>query len=94
MILFYHSNNCISWYSESNNPDIGGCQNDDYRSLIPTDYLPSEVIKQGFYTNYCVEVDIGLLALNTVLNSDELKNIDKDASRIMEDNKGYFKNFE
>jgi hypothetical protein len=32
-------------------------------------------------------VDIGLLALNTILNSDELKTIDKDASRIMEDKK-------
>ncbi len=60
---------------------------DDFRSLIPTDYLPSEVIKSGFYTNFCVEVDIGLLALNTVLNSDELKTIDKDASRIMDDKK-------
>jgi hypothetical protein len=31
-----------------------------------------------------VEVNIDLMALNTILSSDELKNIDKDASKMME----------
>ena len=69
--------NCISWYGEGN-------KYDDHRALIPTDYLPSEIIKPGFYSHYCVEVDIGLMALNAILSSDELKNIDKDASHMME----------
>ena len=31
-----------------------------------------------------MQVDIGLMALNTILSSDELKNIDKDACSLME----------
>jgi hypothetical protein len=31
-----------------------------------------------------VEVEIGFMALNTILSSDELKNIDKDACSLME----------
>jgi hypothetical protein len=34
--------NCISWYGE------GGIH-DDYRSLIPTDYIPSEINNPGLY---------------------------------------------
>ena len=36
------------------------------------------------YHNYCVEITIGFLASNTIFNSDELKNIDKDASSLVE----------
>jgi len=53
-----------------------GTQFDDYRILIPTDYLPSEIINSGLYYDYCVEVDIGFMALNSILASEELKNID------------------
>lgn len=76
--------NCISWYSDSNKPDLGGAKDDDLRSLIPTDYIYSEIVKPGLYNHYCVEVDIELLALNTICVSDELKNIDKEASKLVE----------
>lgn len=38
---------------------------------------------------YCIEVDIGLLALDSICASDELKNIDNEASKLEE--KGYRK---
>ena len=37
---------------------------------------------------YCIEVDVGLLALNAICASDELKNIDNEASKLEE--KGFF----
>ena len=76
--------NCVSWYSDSNKPDLGGARDDDLRSLIPTDYIYSEIVKPSLYNHYCVEVDIELLALNTICVSDELKNIDKEASKLVE----------
>lgn len=76
--------NCISWYSDSNKPDLGGARDDDLRSLIPTDYIYSEIVKPSLYNHYCVEVDIELLALNTICVSDELKNIDKEALKLVE----------
>jgi len=36
------------------------------------------------YTGYTVEIDIGLLALNTIAHAEELKNIDKDVGRLIE----------
>lgn len=38
----------------------------------------------GLYTGYTVEIDIGLLALNTIAHAEELKNIDKDVGRLIE----------
>jgi len=79
--------NCVSWYSDSNKPDLGGARDDDFRTLIPTDYIYSEIVKPSLYNHYCVEVDIELLALNTICVSDELKNIDKEASKLVETTK-------
>ncbi len=70
---------CLSWYKDYNrkstNRDI------EYRLLIPSDYLLGEIINPGLYPVYCVEIEINLLALNTIAKSDELKNIDTEASR-------------
>jgi len=72
----------VSWYGE-------GGQGDDWRAIVPSDYIPSEVKRVGMYTTYCVEVDVGFMALNAILASDDLKNVDKDAGRIMDiDNTG------
>ena len=57
---------------------------DDARETIPTDFIPSEVINPGFYTDFCAEIDLGLLALNTICASDELKNIDKETSKLVD----------
>ena len=57
---------------------------DDARELIPTDFIASEVVNPGLYTDYCAEIDLGLLALNTICASDELKNIDKETSKLVD----------
>jgi len=41
------------------------------------------MVNPGLYTKYCLEIDIGLLALNTICVSDELKNMDKEVSMLM-----------
>ena len=42
----------------------------------------------------CCEVDVGFVALNAILSSDELKGLDKEASKMMEfDNVGVIYNF-
>ena len=43
-----------------------------------------EYILPGFYTSYTIEVDIGLLIFNTICKSEELKNIDKEASFLID----------
>lgn len=73
--------NHISWYGDySQNVS----KEKDYRLLINADFSSSEIIQSGFYNSFCVEIDIGLLALNTIAKSDELKNIDKDTSKLIE----------
>jgi DNA polymerase epsilon subunit 1 len=57
---------------------------DDSREMIPTDFIASEVNNPGLYTDFCTEIDLGLLALNTICASDELKNIDKEASKLVD----------
>lgn len=52
--------------------------------MIPSDFLRGEICFGGLYTGYTVEIDIGLLTLNTIAHADELKNIDKEASKLIE----------
>ncbi|KAL4468704.1 hypothetical protein ABPG74_005207 [Tetrahymena malaccensis] len=77
------NDNCISWYgSYINNRE------QEYRQLIPSDFLRNEISFSGLYTSHTVEIDIGLLALNTIAHTDELKNIDKETSKLIEYSKG------
>ena len=43
------------------------------------------MVNAGFYTKYCLEIDIGLLALNTIYVSDDLKNMDKGVSILFQE---------
>lgn len=76
--------NCLSWYSETKTPDLGRVQYDDARKFIQQEVTPNEYVNKGLYPDYCVEIDIGLLACNTIVVSEELKNIDKEASRLVD----------
>lgn len=82
--------NCLSWYSETRNPDLGRVQSDDARKYQQFDMTPDEYINKGLNPSHCVEIDIGLLAFNTIVVSEELKNIDKEASKLVDagDNDG------
>ena len=57
---------------------------DDFSEIIPTDFISSEVVNKGLYVDYTVELDLALLALNAIIKSDELKNIDAETSKFME----------
>ncbi len=74
---FLKKENCLSWFGE-------GATYDDARALLPTDYLPAELLRPGFYPHFSVEVDIGLIALNAILQSEELRNQDKEVSSMMD----------
>ena len=57
---------------------------DDFSEIIPTDFISSEVVNKGLFVDYTVELDLALLALNAIIKSDELKNIDAETSKFME----------
>ncbi len=50
--------------------------------MIPSDFISNEITNPGLYNTICIELDIDNLAFNSVMAFDELKNIDKDASKL------------
>lgn len=69
---------CINWYKE-------GDFQDDHRGQLGFDMTEySEYVQPGIYTSVCCEVDLGFVALNAILSSDDLKGLDKEASKMME----------
>lgn len=46
--------------------------------------MKDEYLKSGLYYSYCVQIEIQLLAMNTIALSEELKNLNKDASLLIE----------
>jgi len=76
--------NSLTWYNEFNNMSV----NSDFRMLIPSDFIKDEIIAPGLYLGYCVEININLLALNTIVLADELKNLDKEVSQLIEAKQG------
>jgi hypothetical protein len=57
-------------------------KDDDFSRLIPSDFLSNEITKSGLYNKICIELELENLALNTVMAFDELKNIDREASKL------------
>ncbi|KZT02860.1 DUF1744-domain-containing protein [Laetiporus sulphureus 93-53] len=56
----------VLWWSPGNRPDLGGIE-DDWR---PTEELPkTEFMSPGCYSNVCLEVTVRNLAVNAVLHS-------------------------
>lgn len=89
-ILFARSlnmNGHIIWYSKSNMPDLGGHEDQDFRSYFQEEIENPEWIYQGFYRGgYSIEIDIKVLAINTILQADFLKEFE-DATRTAKINK-------
>lgn len=71
--------NSLSWY--------GSGLKRDNRELIPTDFSASTFTSPGYYMSYSVEIDIQHLSLNTILLSDELKNVDRETSALIGETK-------
>ena len=64
----------ILWYSPSGFPDLGGGTEDrDFLGEIECEF--PKIINPGLYLGYTVEIDIGLFCVNSILESDHMKDI-------------------
>ncbi len=65
------------WYSDSAKPDLGGHEEKDFRSYFQEELENPEVCKKGFYRGYCVELDLTILAVNTIMQSEFLREFEE-----------------
>ncbi|KAG5892154.1 hypothetical protein JTB14_026392 [Gonioctena quinquepunctata] len=69
--------NHVMWCSSTDRPDLGGCQENDARLLAENQETSSEVCNEpGWYSMVCVELDIDSLAINTLLQSHHVTDIE------------------
>ncbi|XP_014281923.1 DNA polymerase epsilon catalytic subunit 1 [Halyomorpha halys] len=85
--LFYArhlmKNNFVLWCSERDRPDLGGREADD--NTLLTDFEESSSVvnnNPGCYTTVCVELDIDSLAVNTLLQSHKVHDVEGTSSNI------------
>ncbi|KAJ3294019.1 DNA polymerase epsilon catalytic subunit [Borealophlyctis nickersoniae] len=58
----------LLWFSLDNKPDLGGREQDDHRCELD-ELVHPEINVTGCYTSVCVEIELWDLALNTLLQS-------------------------
>ncbi|XP_023014693.2 DNA polymerase epsilon catalytic subunit 1 [Leptinotarsa decemlineata] len=69
--------NHVLWCSSTDRPDLGGSQENDARLLAENQEASSEVCNEpGWYSMVCVELDIDSLAINTLLQSHHVTDIE------------------
>uniref|UniRef100_A0A6P7GFS4 DNA polymerase epsilon catalytic subunit n=1 Tax=Diabrotica virgifera virgifera TaxID=50390 RepID=A0A6P7GFS4_DIAVI len=69
--------NHVLWFSTTDKPDLGGSQENDARLLAENQEDSSEVCNvPGWYSSICVELDIDSLAINTLLQSHRVTDIE------------------
>lgn len=61
-------NNVVLWWSGGPRPDHAGYENDDVLGPLETVQMPS-VNNPGTYASVCIELDVRNLAINTILTS-------------------------
>ena len=66
-------NRHILWYSNNGIPDLGGHEDQDFRSYFQEELENPEMVNKGFYRGYTIQISIKDLAANTILQSDFLK---------------------
>ncbi|XP_044265120.1 DNA polymerase epsilon catalytic subunit 1 isoform X2 [Tribolium madens] len=79
--LFYArhltKHNHVLWCSPQDKPDLGGVEENDSRLLAENQEGSSEVCNiPGWYSSVCVELDIDSLAINTLLQSHHVTDIE------------------
>ena len=80
--LFYarhlRKQNFVLWCSPSDKPDLGGKEADDNRLLTETDDALSSIMvnSPGAYRTVCVEIELDALAVNTLLQSHHVNDIE------------------
>jgi len=62
------SNNVVLWWSPSPKPDHGGHEKDDVVGAMETVEMPI-INNPGSYSSVCIEIDVRNLAINTILTS-------------------------
>ncbi|TPX58573.1 DNA-directed DNA polymerase [Powellomyces hirtus] len=65
----------ILWYSASNKPDLGGREQDDNRFELDEVVNP-EMNVPGSYETVCIEIQVWDLALNTLMHSGAINDMD------------------
>ena len=73
-------NNFISWYSDTENPDLGGNEANNFRKYLFDDGKNNEVSSPGFYKTYSVEIDMNLLPINAIAQASYLFEFDKSST--------------
>lgn len=59
----------LLWWSQKSRPDLGGRQDDANAVQLSEDVANPEIVKSGAYTNACVEVSVKDLAIDAILQS-------------------------
>jgi DNA polymerase epsilon subunit 1 len=67
----------VLWYSNTSVPDLGGHQDQDFRSYFQEEIENPETATKGFYRGYTIEIDVSVLAINTILQSEFLKEFEE-----------------
>ena len=67
----------LLWYSDTSKPDLGGHEDKDYRMYFQEEIENPEIVQKGFYRQYTVELDLSSLAVNTILQSQFLKDFEE-----------------
>ncbi|XP_063171878.1 DNA polymerase epsilon catalytic subunit A [Candoia aspera] len=72
-----HRHNHLLWLSPTSRPDLGGKEADDSRLVMEFDERASvEINHPGCYSTVCVELDIQNLAVNTILQSHHINDME------------------
>ncbi|CAI2378542.1 unnamed protein product [Moneuplotes crassus] len=72
----------VLWYSDTGLPDLGGNEDADFRRYFDQLDSNSEMSYPGFYRTQCVEIDISLLCINAIIQSDQLFDFNKTKREI------------
>ncbi|XP_060894086.1 DNA polymerase epsilon catalytic subunit A [Labrus mixtus] len=73
--------NHLLWLSPTARPDLGGKEADDSRLVMENeDRCSVEINAQGCYSTVCVELDLQSLAVNTILQSQHVNDMEGGAS--------------
>ncbi|KAI5747720.1 hypothetical protein M8J77_017786 [Diaphorina citri] len=74
---FLQKNNFVLWVSEIDKPDLGGREADDNRMLTEFEESTSMIVnKPGCYSSVCVSLDVDSLAVNTLLQSHQIHELE------------------
>ncbi|KAL7751596.1 DNA polymerase epsilon catalytic subunit [Sorochytrium milnesiophthora] len=73
---------CVLWYSPSDRPDLGGREEDENRFVLDEMVNP-EFNTPGHYEQICVDVDVMNLAVNSVLESSSINELENASAPLL-----------